>query len=171
MSRSYNIVNVSASSLKWSEDYLPIYLQKSKTDQEGDNARTPYCLYDNPRDPSLSVVLLLGIYLYTNPGLLESKRKIFPMDYQYNRHSRIFSGIIKENKVDFARKGVEEARIGSHLVRTGEATHAASGCTCALRMSSIYNRAGWTIGGTRDKYIKFENAGDRFLGRTLEGLN
>ena len=38
-------------------------------------------------------------------------------------------------------------------------------------MSSICNRAGWTIGGTRDKYIKYENAGDQFLGRTLAGLN
>ena len=27
------------------------------------------------------------------------------------------------------------------------------------------------MGGTRDKYIKFENAGDQHLGRVLCGLN
>ena len=38
-------------------------------------------------------------------------------------------------------------------------------------MASICNRAGWKMGGTRDKYIKFENAGDQYLGRILSGMD
>ena len=38
-------------------------------------------------------------------------------------------------------------------------------------MASIYDRAGWKMGGTRDKYIKYESVGGQFLGRTLCGLN
>ena len=38
-------------------------------------------------------------------------------------------------------------------------------------MSSICNCAGWTLGDTRDKYIKYENAQDQFLGRVLCGFN
>jgi hypothetical protein len=37
------------------------------------------------------------------------------------------------------------------------------------RPSVIGHSGRW--GGTRDKYIKFENAGDQYLGRCLTGLN
>jgi hypothetical protein len=66
---------------------------------------------------------------------------------------------------------VKPGTIGTHSARKGAATYSASGCTVCPSMSSICNRAGWKLGGTRDKYIKYEAAGDQFLGRTLCGLN
>jgi hypothetical protein len=33
------------------------------------------------------------------------------------------------------------------------------------------NHAGWKMGGSRDKYIKYESAGDQFLGRVVCGLD
>jgi len=38
-------------------------------------------------------------------------------------------------------------------------------------MSAICNRAGWKMGGSRDKYIKYESAGDQILGRVICSLN
>ena len=75
------------------------------------------------------------------------------------------------NADSFKRVGVDIHGTASHSVRKGSSTYAASGCTVAPSMASICNRAGWKMGGTRDKYIKFENAGDQHLGRVLSGLN
>jgi Phosphoenolpyruvate-protein kinase (PTS system EI component in bacteria) len=67
---------------------------------------------------------------------------------------------------------VKPGTIRTHSARKGAATYAASGCTVsASTMSAICNRDGWKLGGTRNKYIKYEAAGDQFLGRTLCGLN
>ena len=75
------------------------------------------------------------------------------------------------DELNFNRLGVDVETFGSHSLRKGSSTFAASGCTVAPSMAAICNQAGWKMGGTRDKYIKFENAGDQFLGRVLTGLN
>jgi hypothetical protein len=171
-----SIVHLSMNDFEWSDDSLIVFLRKTKTDQEGANSKIPYHLYANPIEPCLSVVLALGVYLLTNPGLLVNSAgraggKIFPAEFQYSRYSKILSRVISENKEEFERIGVKEGTIGSHSARKGAATLAASGCTVSPSMASICNRAQWKMGGTRDKYIKFENAGDQFLGRCLTGLN
>jgi hypothetical protein len=66
---------------------------------------------------------------------------------------------------------VKVGSIGLHSARKGAVTLAASGCTVSPSMASICNRTGWKMGGTRDKYIKYEAAGDQFLGQTLCGLD
>ena len=171
IARADNIVNLGVSDLEWSDDSLIIFLKRSKTDQEGQNGKTPYHVFANPLSPHLSVPLALGNYLLTNPGVLAANGKVFPAEHQYNRYSQLLSRIIGENEAEFARIGVKKGTIGTHSARKGAATIAASGCTISPSMSSICNRAGWKMGGTRDKYIKYENAGDQFLGRTLTGLS
>jgi hypothetical protein len=111
------------------------------------------------------------MYLFSNPGIIMNNQKIFPAAHQYNRYSNILTKVIEDNRVEFERIGVKVGTIGSHSARKGAATLAASGCTVSPSMSSICNRAGWKMGGTRDKYIKYEAAGDQFFGRTLCGLN
>ena len=66
---------------------------------------------------------------------------------------------------------VQNETFGSHSLQKGSATFAASGSTMTPSMAAICNRAGWKMGGTRDKYIKFENAGDQYLGRVVTGLD
>ena len=78
---------------------------------------------------------------------------------------------ISIDESNFRRLGVEVGTFGSHSLRKGSSTFAASGSTMTPSMASICNRAGWKMGGTRDKYIKFENAGDQYLGRILSGMN
>jgi hypothetical protein len=171
IARSDNIVNLAIGDLEWSDDCLIVFLKKSKTDQEGVDALTPFHVYFNPTDPSICPGVALGMYLFSNPGIIINNKKLFPAEHQYNRYSSILMKVISENQDEFERLGVKVGSIGSHSARKGAATLAASGCTVSPSMASICNRAGWKMGGTRDKYIKYESAGDQFLGRTLCGLN
>lgn len=172
IARSDNISNLHVNDFEFEGDSLLVYLKKTKTDQEGNDSRTPYHCYFNTVDPYLNLGLALGVYVLSNPGILSNpKNKLFPSEFQYNRYASILNKVIKENQAEFARIGVKPGTIGTHSARKGAATYAASGCTVCASMSAICNRAGWKLGGTRDKYIKYEGAGDQFLGRTLCGLN
>jgi hypothetical protein len=172
IARSDNVSNLHVNDFEFEGDSLLVYLKKTKTDQEGNNSKTPYHCYFNTVDPHLNLGLALGVYLLSNPGILSNpKNKLFPSEFQYNRYASILNKVIKENQAKFARIGVKPGTIGTHSARKGAATYAASGCTVCASMSAICNRAEWKLGGTRDKYIKYEAAGDQFLGRTLCGLN
>jgi hypothetical protein len=147
-------------------------MKKSKTDQEGHESKTPYHCYFNSTDPELNIGIALGIYLFLNGKLASNSSSfLFPASNQYHRYSDILSKVVSENEGSFNQIGVSVGSIGTHSARKGAATLAASGCTVSPSMSSICNRAGWTLGGTRDKYIKYENAQDQFLGRVLCGFN
>jgi hypothetical protein len=54
--------------------------------------------------------------------------------------------VIVDNSDEVERIGVKVGTIGSHSVRKGAATLAASGCTASPSMSLICNRAGWKMG-------------------------
>lgn len=172
IARSDNVANLHVNDFEFKDDSLLVYLKKTKTDQEGNDGKTPYHCYFNTVDPSLNLGLALGIYLLSNPGILSHPtNKLFPSDFQYNRYASILTKVIEKNRAEFERIGVKPGTIGTHSARKGAATYAASGCTISPSMASICNRAGWKLGGTRDKYIKYEAAGDQFLGRVLCGLN
>ena len=47
----------------------------------------------------------------------------------------------------------------------------ASGCTVSPPIVSLCIRAGWTMGGVKDRYLKYEAAGNQYVGRCACGLN
>ena len=172
MARADNIVNLNVNDLEWDGDSLVVHMKRSKTDQEGANGKTGFHCYFNSLFPHLNLGLGLGMYLLSNPGILgNSTNKLFPAENQYHRYSTILKKVIIDNREEFEKIGVTPENIGSHSARKGAATLAAAGCTISPSMASICNRAGWKMGGTRDKYIKYESAGDQFLGRTLCGFS
>jgi hypothetical protein len=172
MARSDNIVNLHVNDLSWTDDSLNAKMKKSKTDQEGNNAKVAHHMYFNSADPFLNIGIALGIYFFLNGTLITNPNSlIFPANNQYHRYSDILSKVVAKNASKFAQVGIAPGDIGTHSARKGAASLAASGCTIAPSMASICNRAGWSLGGTRDKYIKYENAQDQFLGRVLCGLN
>ena len=150
IARSDNIVHLSLSDFEWSDDSLVIYFKKNKTDQEGENGKVPFHIYANPSCPEICPVLALGLYLVNNPGLLVTNGKLFAGEYQYNRYADILNLTLKKYEDEFARIGVKAGTIGTHSAHKGAATLAASGCTISPSMASIYTRAGWTLGRTRD---------------------
>ena len=44
------------------------------------------------------------------------------------------------------------------------------GSTAAPPSAAICLRAGWTLGNVQDRYIKYERAGDMYVGRMVSGL-
>ena len=68
------------------------------------------------------------------------------------------------------RLGIPYDEIGTHSVRKGSASHAASGSTHGPPIVAICLRAGWKLGGVLNTYLILENAGDCFVGRVAAGL-
>jgi hypothetical protein len=136
-----------------------LFFFKSETNQEGVDALTPFHVYFNPTKPLICPGVTLGMYLFSNPGIIINNNKLFPAEHQYNQYSSILMKVITENQDEFERLGVKVGNIGSHLARKGAATLAASGCTVSLSMASICNCAGWKMGGGRDKCIKYKSVG------------
>ena len=50
------------------------------------------------------------------------------------------------------------------------ATFACSGSTGGPSIVSVCLRCGWSLGGVQDRYLRYEAAGDQFLGRVVAGL-
>ena len=53
--------------IEWRDDSLILLLRKTKTDQEGREAQTPYHNYFNLCDRYLSLGLSLGCYFFKTP--------------------------------------------------------------------------------------------------------
>jgi len=66
--------------------------------------------------------------------------------------------------------GINPQDLGTHSIRKGSATYCSSGSTTAPPSSAIHLRAGWAMGGVQDTYIRYEAAGDMYVGRTVSGL-
>jgi hypothetical protein len=67
----------------------------------------------------------------------------------------------------FQRHGCDPNDSGVHSVRKGAATIVASASTAGPSMPAICNRCNWSIGTVLDRYLRYEGAGDQFVGRTV----
>jgi hypothetical protein len=172
MAQSDNIVNMHVNDLSWSDDSLTARMKKTKTDQEGANGKVPHHVYFNTAEPCLQIGVALGIHFCLNGKLVTNPNSpVFPANNQYHRYADILAKVVAKESSAFSQIGVSPGDIGTHSAWKGAASLAASGCTIAPSMASICNCAGWSLGGTRDKYIKYENAQDQYLGHVLCGLN
>lgn len=60
---------------------------------------------------------------------------------------------------------------GSHSLRKGAVTHTACGITSSPPIASICIRANRKMPGVMNRYIKYEAAGDQYVGRCVSGRN
>jgi hypothetical protein len=121
--------------------------------------------------PEICPILALGIYWLCfsfDPGELH----LFAGSRQYDRFRKTLAKFQSKDHVrlEFQRRGIQFEDIGTHSMRKGAATYASSGSTACPSSTSIHLRAGWTLGGVQDTYLRFEGAGDMFVGRTVSGL-
>ena len=65
--------------------------------------------------------------------------------------------------------GMPPNMFGTHSIRKGAATHVATGSTASPPISVICLRANWVMPGVMGRYIKFESAGDQFVGKCVSG--
>eukprot|EP00804_Cyclotella_cryptica_P010385 CCRYP_019998-RA/>CCRYP_019998-RA protein AED:0.31 eAED:0.47 QI:0/0/0/1/0/0/5/0/276 len=62
----------------------------------------------------------------------------------------------------------DPSEFGSHSARKGVASWVAGGCAVSLPIVLLCLRAGWSLGGVKDKYLFHENARDQYVRRRGE---
>ena len=157
--------------MEWSEDALCVYFSHMKNDQTADQPRDPRHVYANPLMPEICPILSLGIY-WLCYSFDPSSNRLFPGANQYDRFRKLLSRClgIKEIAHELERRSIDPHNIGTHSLRKGSATYTASGSTSCPSSTAIHLRAGWALGGVQDTYMRYESAGDMFVGRTVSGL-
>lgn len=80
--------------------------------------------------------------------------------------SKILTRVLKEHQAEVNVMGFELNEIGTHSIRKGASSYLTSlpgGPPAAA--SSL--RGGWTMGNVKDRYFKYQEAGDQYVGRCL----
>ena len=61
--------------------------------------------------------------------------------------------------------------IGAHSLHKGATSFVTSGSTAAPSYAAVAIRTGWTFGSMVSVYMKYNAAGDQYIGRMVAGLN
>ena len=163
-------VSICFNHIEWQNDALCIYFAQSKTNQLGAQKKDPRHLYANPLNPEICPILSLGLYLICFP-LEQDQVKLFPGASQYDRYRKCLDRILaREGLQELESRGLSAENIGTHSTRKGAASFCSSGSTACPSNIAVHLRAGWALGGVQDRYLKYESAGDMFVGRTVAGL-
>jgi len=173
ISRAEFVVGAKVDLVSAREDALVFEIGKTKTDQEGKkNIDHPWHLYANPTNPYICCVLAMARLFMANPTILSGNCPLFEGTAQYERFNQIFLKIVKspEHRDTFAAFGMPPEDFGTHSIRKGAVTLVATGTTSCPPIASICLRANWAMPGVMNRYIKFEGAGDQFVGRCVAGL-
>ena len=170
MCRSNNVFGIDYRHMNWRDDALCIYFSQTKTDQLGERPKDPRHVYPNPHVPEICPVLALGLYWLTFS--FDTSSKLFPGNSQYDRFRKALQRIanLEQVKQHLEELGLDSSDICSNSMRKGSATFCSSGSTSCPSSSAIHLRAGWAMGGVQDTYIRYEAAGDMYVGRTVSGL-
>ena len=167
--RSESVTNSHVMHLEWIDDCIVIYFAHTKCDQEGLKRDEPWHIYANPLNPTICPVLAMARYLLSNEEILKEKSKLFPGTKQYDRYSKYMKTFFAKNKELFLARDMDVSELGSHSARKGAATYCLSGCTVAPPFVAVCLRACWSL-GVKDRYLRHDSAGDRYLGRALAML-
>jgi integrase len=171
MCRASNAVNIRFSHLEWKEDALGVYFAQMKNDQTGERPRDPRHVYANPLDPAICPILALGLYLICFPSVLE-QNDLFPGGSQYERFRHNLNSLLRKQHVaaELVARGMSPDDLGTHSVRKGIATWLTSGSTVCPPITPIHLRLGWALPGVTGTYMRYEAAGDQYVGRAAAGL-
>jgi hypothetical protein len=94
---------------------------------------------------------------------------LFEGGNQASRFSKKLNRVLTiQNFLDSSGLKVED--IGTHSFRKGSATYCTSGSVNGPSIISVARRCDWVLGSVQSKYLKYESAGDQFVGRTVSGL-
>lgn len=99
--------------------------------------------------------------------MLKGKCKLFKGSNQYKHYNKIYHKIVHspQYRQSFIDCGLNPNYFGTHSMRKGAATHIASGIILSPPIASICIRVNWKMPGVMNWYIKFESAGDQYVGR------
>src|SRR5438552_342532 len=78
------------------------------------------------------------------------------------RYSKALTRVLKKASAELARRGLKPEDMATHSTRKGAYAYCSGGSTACPPQVSIILRAGWTLNGVQDRYIRFEAAGGRY---------
>ena len=171
MSRSKNTFNVHLNHMEWKEDSLQMFFSQMKNDQMAEKPRDPRHVYANPLMPEICPILALAIF-WLCFGFVDGETQLFPGSNQYERFRKYLARVVLYDNIleELERRGLDPSEIASHSIRKGATGYAASGSTACPPITAVNIRGGWSLGGVQDTYMRYEAAGDMYVGRTVNGL-
>ena len=170
ISRSEATETISFSQIYWGGDHVKIFFPKHKSDQFGEQKDEPRHMYCNPVMPSVCAIRALGQYLICFPDVVSEGKRLFPGNDQRSRFNRVFHYILSKYSEVFLGIGVDPKDLGTHSIRKGAATYCCAGVHPGPPVVSVCLRAGWSLGRVKERYLKYEIAGDELVGRVLTGI-
>ena len=171
MSRSEATEAISFSHMRWDNDTLKVFFPRHKSDQVGLNKDEARHVYSNPLTPAVCPLRALACYCMIFPKVLIDNHFLFPGSDQKTRFNRIFHAVLDRNTAIYEASGIDVSELGSHSIRKGAATYCCTGCHPGPPIISVCLRAGWTLGSVKERYLRYDNAGDEVVGRTLTGIS
>jgi hypothetical protein len=174
MCRASNTDGIRLQHLEWQDDCLKIYFGLQKNDQDGTRNMDPRHCYANPFNPEISIVLSLGIYFLCFGVNKNRNARLFEGKNQYQRFLKALKKVMAscpEIKAEMERCGLTCEDIAAHSTRKGGRSYCAGGSTNGPAFVTIMLRGGWSLEGIDKRYVRYERAGDQYVGRILSGLN
>ena len=181
IARAKSVAMLMMEHISWESDALMVTVPKHKGDQEGANV-FPRHVYANPSDPAICPVLALAVLVFVrvlrfdpNSSSTSSQAalpnyRLFDGDNSETRFSEIFKKVIAAMPAAEAQHlGGSKKELGTHSVRKGAATYC-TGMVDGPSPIAVFLRAGWTLGGVKDRYLFAGTGGDQLVGRVLSGL-
>jgi hypothetical protein len=173
MSRSESVASICLQHLSWQGDCLVILVPKTKTDQSASSIH-PRHVYANPYEPEICPILSLAVFVFSHPfRYARNKNSLFAGSYQNNRFGKILLKMLGDlsegERVIFSSINEEKTSYGTHSVRKGSASYCAS-LKDGPHTVNVFQRAGWSIGNTQDRYLFHGEGSDQFVGRVVSGL-
>lgn len=168
MCRSKNTVHVMREHISWTDDAMQVQFAHTKKDREGRNGGWKRAIFANPFKPEICCPSSVARFLAMNPTVAHGP--LFSGSRQYDRFRKILERVLRAHEEEVRSFGVLPEDIGVHSIRKGAATYASNISTSNATFAAVCHRAGWSMGGTKDRYLQFEAAGDQVVGRTVAGL-
>lgn len=155
--------------INWKEfDCFSVTFGHSKTDQVGDDARYPRHIFSNHVDPLICPVLSLSYFLSTCFGNFKAfgHSPLFQVPGQEICFAQIFQRTLVQHEEEIRAMGYELRDLGTHSIRKGAATYLTS-IPGVPPVAASSQRGGWSMGNIKDRYFKYQEAGDKYVGRCL----
>ena len=130
-----------------------------KADMEGFESAWKRHLYANPHDLPICMKTTLAKYMPFAPQV--DYNMLFSKNSHQHFSKYLNKKLMTSHAVEVKQMGIDPKDIAVHSIRKGAATYCCSGATGALRIASICNRAGWSMGKVKDTYIHYAESGDQ----------
>ncbi|KAL7479386.1 hypothetical protein ACHAW6_005119 [Cyclotella cf. meneghiniana] len=160
-------VGAKINDVSFRDDTLVFEFSKIKWNRNG--VEFPWHVYAITKVPWICPVLAFVRYLLCHPFIHCGDVPLFQGSAKYSQYLTRLTKILKEMEAE-ELVGFEPSNIGSHSACKGVATWVVGGCTVSLPIVAMFLRAGWSLGGVKDRYLFYVNASDQYVGHCGSAL-